>query len=181
MSTTPPPMAAPKAALPHNIYHQSHEVLPPAPKMEFDTTTPMVKPGSVTRFTTVDTPKYGPWLLPKLTARWPNISAMTFSGWMMGWTSGNTFLFIKNEHAVGLAEVYKQTPDIRPKAREIFVFCESKDYEEDALQIYREFKRWGRSLGVAEIKDIGNASDLSNARLRSNCAAKTDNSLVFEL
>ena len=180
MSAAPPPMATTKAPLP-NPFHQSHELMQPPPKMEVDTTTPMVKEGAVTRFTAVDLPKYGPWLVPKLTARWPAISAMTFSGWVMGWTGGNTFLFIKTEHAVGLAEVFKQTPEIRPKAREIFVFCESKEHEEEAVQIYKEFKRWGRSLGVAEICDIGLASDLSNAALRSRAAAKTDNRLVFEL
>lgn len=162
-------------------FEQSREPMKPPPVVELDTTTPMVKEGEVSRFAAADARRYGPWLIPKLTTRWPQISAMTFSGWVMSWTAANTFLFVKTANAVGLAEVFRETPDLRPRAREVFVFCNGKDYEEETLQIYRHFKKWGRSIGVAAIHDIGNASDLTPTRLRANAAAKTDNGLMFEL
>ena len=150
-------------------------------RFAFDTTTPMVKPGAVSRFGPADVQKYGPWLIPKLTQRWPQVSAMTFSGWVMGWTNVNTILFVKTEHAVGMAEVFKETPDLKLKAREVFVFCNGVEHEDEAVLVYKEFKRWARSMGVDKIRNIGGASDLSNVRLRNNVAAVTDNGLKLEL
>lgn len=160
---------------------QSSEPMRHPARFEFDTKTPMVKPGDVTKFTVADVQRYGPWLIPKLTARWPQISAMTFSGWVVGWTSINTVLFIKTENAVGMAEIYKETPDLRLKAREVFVFCNGVEHEDEAVLIYKDFKRWGRTMGVDRIRNIGAASDLSNVRLRNNVAAVTDNGLRLDL
>lgn len=176
-----PALQSTKAPLPNTGHEPSHEPIHHPAPLELDTTTPMVREGAVSRFTNVDVQRYGPWLIPKLTSRWPQISAMTFSGWVMGWTNGNGFLFIKTENAVGLAEVFKQTPELRIKAREVFVFCNGKEHEEEALQIYREFKRWGRSLGVAAIGDIGTASDLTATKLRVSANAKTDPRMMLEL
>lgn len=165
-----------------NPMAQSMEPMRTMALPKVDTTTPMVREGDVTRFTPVDAQKYGPWLIPKLTARWPQISAMTFAGWVMGWTKGNTFLFVKTEDAVGLCEVFKETPDLRLKAREVFVFCNGVEHEDQCVVIYKEFRRWARTMGVeAKIRGIGNASDLSATRLRANVNAKTDNGLMVEL
>lgn len=163
---------------------ESFEPIKPPEKEIFDTTTPMVKPGSVTRFLTIDTRKYGVWLLPRLTARWPKISHMTFSGWMIGWTGGNTFLFVKTDHAVGLFEVYRETPEMTNKGREVFVFAEDPkiaQHQEEVLAIYRHAKTWGRQIGVQSIRNIGGASDLPPSRLRANAAAATDHGLKLEL
>jgi hypothetical protein len=178
---SPSPIQPTKIPLPTAGLSQSSEPIRYPEPLNLDTATPMVKEGAVSRFLNVDVQRYGPWLIPKLTTRWPQISAMTFSGWVMGWTGGNTFLFVKTPNAVGLAEIYKQTPELRVKAREVFAFCNGKDHEDEILTLYKEFKRWGKSLGVSEIIDIGNASDLSPKRLRENAGAKTDNGLMFEI
>jgi|SRR6185437_4959663 len=184
MPATPAPNVS-KNTVPVALNPQSAQSTIPMrhpPKMETDTKTPMLKEGEVSRFTPADVQKYGPWIIPKLTKRWPQISAMTFSGWVMGWTNGNTFLFVKLPNAVGLAEVFKETPDLRLKCREVFVFCESVEHEDQCVLIYKEFKRWARSLGVDNhIRDIGNASDLSSTRLRNNVNAQTNNGLKLEL
>lgn len=164
-----------------NPMAQSHEPMKPVRYERLDTTTPMAPEGTVSRFLPADVHKYGPWLIPKLTQRWPQISAMTFSGWVMGWTNGNTFLFVKLPNAVGLAETFRQTPDLTLRVREVFAFCEGVEYEDQLVGIYKEFKRWARSLGATKIRDVGQASDLSNVRLRNNVGAKTDNGLMLEV
>lgn len=170
--------------LPQDGYAQSTSPIKHPEPLALDTTTPMVKPGAVTRFTASDARKYAPWLLQKLTARWPNVSAMTFSGWIVSWSGSNMFCFVKTEHAIGLAEVYRCTPELQNRARMIFCFCEdfkNENQHEEMLQIYRHIKQWGRSVGVSVIEDVDNASDLSNARLRAGAAAKSKNFLVFEI
>ena len=91
--SAPPPNVS-KNTTPVPLYKGFQEPIKPALPNTLDTKTPMVREGEVSRFTTADIPKYGPWLLPKLTQRWPQISQMTFSGWVMGWTAGNSFLFV---------------------------------------------------------------------------------------
>jgi hypothetical protein len=80
-------------------------------------------PGDIRRFTLVDMPEWGSWLLGRMHGKWPTLGDGSFRGKIHAWSASNEFLFIRNDLAVGLTVRMHDNMDNRPYVRAIFTFA----------------------------------------------------------
>jgi len=107
------------------------------------------------RFEIADLSSHGPWVLKRLLTAFPTMTEQSAGGFLRSLIYSNEYLFLFQEHAVGLAQQvsgYDMRP--HPIIQERFVFVENKsdpDQVEAAADFYTEFYRWALLKGVEEI------------------------------
>jgi len=123
----------------------------------FDTTTKADL--SVSRFMYEDLLTIGPWLATRLRMdRRPDLSDRMVIGWLRGCMDNNLFCLLKNENAVGLAQITYDPLDPRPVLEELFVY--TKDgCEADGLPILDRFIEWGKQMQAFRVV-FGGESDV---------------------
>lgn len=120
-------------------------------------------PPSSRRFQDPDLDRHGLWLVPRLLASFPHMNQRELLGWIRGIIASNEFLFLFQDHAVGLAQAMRISP-LRPDVmvHEWFVFVEDKENKEhlaEGAMFYGDMKRWAtqqgaRTIIVEELSDV---------------------------
>lgn len=131
---------------------------------KFDTESPAF--GAITRFTAADLPLWGKWLVSRLTAHWPTMTAFTAEARVRLWSGSNQHLFIKTADAVALFRLTSGEIDTRPVVEGVFLFM-AKDATGQAQKLLRDAARWGRTIKAKEFI-APSVSDLSaeNAKIK---------------
>jgi hypothetical protein len=124
--------------------------------------------GQVRRFTPVDMPEWGPWVLRRLREKWPTISEGNLLGKVHAWSASNEFLFIRNDLAVGLAIAMHDNMDARLYVRAIFAFArdgaaQSSPGEKAIVALYRHMREWAKSMQATRVYFSGR-SDIGLSR-----------------
>lgn len=119
----------------------------------------------ISRFSMPDLTKHGLWLLDRLRdfQMYHHLTERILIGWLRGVMESNEWSFLKSNLCVALA--HSVNPELCPAliVKEVFVFCMGRDpdgiIERNALMegaiMYREFERWGHSLGATELVGSG--------------------------
>src|SRR5205823_1231264 len=116
--------------------------------------------GEVRRFTIVDMPSGGLWLLDRLRKKWPTISEGSLRAKITCWSTSNEFLFIRNDLAVGLAVAMRDNMDGRQYVRAIFTFArdgapQSSLGEKAIVALYRHMREWAKSMRACRVYFCG--------------------------
>lgn len=107
------------------------------------------------RFQDPDLDKHGLWLVPRLLNSFKHMNQRELVGWLRGIVASNEFLFLYQDHAVGLAQAMRVSP-LRPDVivQEWFVFVEDKENKQhlaEAAMFYEDMLRWGKTQGATRI------------------------------
>lgn len=110
----------------------------------------------VSRFSLADIQERGPWLLARLTKKWPHLSEATFAGRIRAWIGSNSHYFTKTPHAIALFRVDRTELDPLPIVSEVFVVSDAprqqnSEAERCAVAIYRDAARWARGLAATRL------------------------------
>lgn len=116
------------------------------------------KISGVRRFSLADLESMGVTLQNRLRERYPHLTDKMFVGWIRGAMESNEHVFVRTEHAVGLASLIRDNLAIQNKVREVFVFCDEENTTE-GKQIYSQIKAWATHLGATEVT-VGTFSDV---------------------
>jgi hypothetical protein len=118
------------------------------------------------RFEIPDLDRHAVWFLPRFMKAYPHLDQRQAVGFLRGVLYSNEFLFLYQDHAVGLAQsVSEHTLQAQPVIWERFVFCENPDNAEHVAQaatFYEEIARWAKrknvsSLVVKQVSDVPDA------------------------
>lgn len=107
------------------------------------------------RFHEPDLDQHGMWMVPRLLTAFPHMNQRGLIGWLRGIIQSHEFLFLFNQHSVGLAQMIVPSP-LRPDVaiQELFVFCEdpkNSEHQREASEFYAETKRWAEGLGAKTV------------------------------
>lgn len=128
---------------------QSVEPAPePAPPQEFDTYTPATTDKTPRRFDLGDLPRYGNSLYPYLKKAFPHLHERMYSGWLRGCIQDNSCHFVAIDGTVAMAFVEREAVNPIPFVDIKFVFGLPEDFH----IVYEDIVRWGKNLGVSEIR-----------------------------
>lgn len=110
---------------------------------------------NVRRFQEADLRQHGGWIMQRLIERFPHHNERFMAGWLTQLIVSNEYLFLYQNHAVGLAQrVFTHTLDAMPIVQERFVFAEDAQnalHVQAAASMYGEFHRWAKSQGIDKI------------------------------
>ena len=108
-----------------------------------------------------DIPDIGPWLLPRLSSIWVNVSDAVWASKIRAWMMMNDAAFCRTDNVVGLAIAQRDDMDGLLRVRERFVLGrylherleDNKlgPIERELLAIYRYFRDWSRSKNAIRI------------------------------
>jgi hypothetical protein len=144
---------------------------PPLRPTEFSGSTP------VTRFTLMDLPEWGEWLMTRLSQEFGEKPPPVWKGKINGIASSNDFLFIKNADAVFLAEIAMHPLSGKIRVQEVFGWSkhsqmmgeamgvrDRSEAERSLISLYRFARQYARDRGC-RIR-VGMCSDLANSSLK---------------
>ncbi len=122
------------------------------------------------RFFGSDLEEMGPWLLTRLKAKYANLNELNYVGFFRGCMSGNEWLFLRTDHAVGLANLRYEPLNPVAYVEEVFVLCKEgpeprRAQQEEMLDIYRHFRDWMESHG-ARLSILDRFTDLPLGMLK---------------
>lgn len=107
------------------------------------------------RFGIVDLGEKAVWLGDRLRLRYPHLGDnRMIVGWLRGMIDSNECLFIRNPHAVCLAQVVKETLSPQPTVVERFVLAEDPANElhvDHAASLYDDMLLWAESVKAKEM------------------------------
>jgi hypothetical protein len=116
----------------------------------------------IRRFEVPDVDRHGIWMIERLKTAYPHLDQRQMVGWLRGLVYNNEFLFLFQEHSVGLAQAVRPDP-FTPTVViwERFVWAQSPEYVEEAAAFYERFAAWGKhkdasSIVVDEQTDVPN-------------------------
>ena len=110
-----------------------------------------IEPVKTWRFSFGDLSDMGFWLLDRLRVKYPHVNDQNFVGRLRSFMDSSEFLFIRLKDAVGLAQRMCGPWDADVHVEEIFVWARKESGAREALTIYDEISRWGKSMGAKEI------------------------------
>lgn len=107
------------------------------------------------RFERPDIERHGQWLLPRVSEAFPHLDQRQAASFLINQLYANEFMFLYNDHAVGLAEVIPENIwQPLPVVWERFVFLQDKEdarHIEEGAAFYTEFARWAVMKRAATI------------------------------
>ncbi len=156
---------------------------PPPEPPEIDTTTPIDV--SVIPFSHRDMPKWGAWLLYRLSDIWPQFTAMSYVGLTSQHMGPPTSLFIRGRKAILLAVITRETFDARPIADIVFCFKhhpDNQDEEKDVRLLFRHVENWAKRLGAKYVRILNQERvDSTLSRTKDNLWADEGKILLKDL
>ena len=91
------------------------------------------------------------WLVPRLSRAWPHLQNQTIFGWFRGIIDSSEYLFIRTDHAVCLAQQWRDRLSPMPIVKEHFTLPKSPEYIDEAAFLYTEIKQWAFRIGAYEV------------------------------
>ena len=113
------------------------------------------EPAFVRRMEVGDLTKHGPWLMERLTALAPHLTAQNAAGWIRGFIYSNEHLFLYQDHAVALVQAvpgYGLTSMLVVQER--FVWVEDKEDKAQlkaAADFYLHIYDWAKLKGAEQM------------------------------
>ena len=132
---------------------------PPKTFAEVEEKPRVLSTSEIRRFDLADLEPLGTWLYERLKERYPHLNTIMFPTWVRQWIASNEYLFIRNDSAVALAEVCRNSMDMLPWVREIFVYAK-EDADEDGVALYHAIRDWAINLDAVRII-VGEDTDIS--------------------
>lgn len=139
------------------------------------------------RFTLVDMPAWGPWLIERLCRLTPELRKEFWPGRINAWAMANDHLFVRNEQAVLLAWASPRVLDGKIIVQEVFAW--SRDAKPSVSRahglaiekadpagryvvlLYRHLREWARAQR-AERLFVGQCSDLLPTSIMEGLSAE---------
>ena len=112
-------------------------------------------PSGTERFFIADIDRVGTWLVKRIRERYAFMDERQILTWLRSVMSSNEWLFIKTQHAVGLANMQRMPMRMVPFVQEVFVLIMDANEEsqiEEGLNIYRHFRKWADSMSASELR-----------------------------
>lgn len=121
----------------------------PKPEVKVPATNGAVwHPPPFRRFERPDIERHGQWLLPRVVETFRHLDERRAASFLINQLYANEFMFLYNDHAVGLAEIVPENIwQPQPVVWERFVFLQDKEdtrHIEEGADFYTEFARWAQ-------------------------------------
>lgn len=134
------------------------------------------------RFERPDIDKHAAWFVPRLLKVYPQLTARSTQTWLLSILESNEFMFLYQDHAIGLAQVCAYS--LRPEAiiEEIFVWCENpqnKENQQQAAHFYDHFYQWAKRKGIATMT-VQENSDVPPELIRKQLGSDEQSKRLFE-
>lgn len=115
----------------------------------------------IRRFELADLQAWGNWIFNRLKEqpRYAHLNERMFSGWVRNWIVNNEMLFVRNDGAVALAEICRDSMQPRPWVREVFLYAK-EGADADGIELYRFINDWAKQLDSIRFI-VGEDSDIS--------------------
>ena len=105
-----------------------------------------------------------PWLTKRLQEKHAEANAGEIAGWLRGCLFSNQMIFIRTEHAVGLAELCMEPLERQPFAREVFVLA-MEGHTDEAVPMYAAMASWAAHQNCSRL-EVDNHTDVMRADMK---------------
>lgn len=126
-------------------------------------------PANIRRFEEPDLCTHGAWIMKRLQERYPHQNDRALATYLRGLFASNEYLFLYQDHAVGLAQVVRMyTLESTAIVQERFVWAQDPKnalHIAAAASFYDEFHRWASSMQVSKIM-VEEWSDVPHEKIR---------------
>ena len=121
------------------------------------------------RFEIPDLDRHGVWFLPRFLAQFPHLNQRQAVGWLRSVCYNNEFMFLFQDHAIGLAQVVSEhTLQAKPVVWERFVFVEDKSnpaHIEQGASFYEMFGKWAVQKSIEQVI-VEQITDIPREKIR---------------